>query len=276
MTTANAQQPRKAKPQTVLEVVRTTRLNDWMQRVTLGGPGFVDFVPNDSTDAFVKLVFVKPELGLTPPYDMAVLREELAPDDRPITRTYTIRSIDAEAGTLDIDFVIHGEDGYAGPWAATAQPGDQLVLLGPGGGYAPDPAADFHLLVGDSSALPAIAAALESMPADARGLAIVALDHEEERQEVAHPADVELLWHVEEGIAADTERLAGLVTARDWPEGDVQVFAHGERETIKALRRVFREREVPRERLSISGYWALGRTEDRFQAEKREPIGKID
>ncbi|UQN15332.1 siderophore-interacting protein [Gulosibacter sp. ACHW.36C] len=276
MTTANTQQPRKAKPQTVLEVVRTTRLNDWMQRVTVGGPGFADFVPNDSTDAYVKLVFVKPELGLTPPYDMAVLREELDPDDRPITRTYTIRSIDAEAGTLDIDFVIHGEEGYAGPWAAKAQPGDQLVLLGPGGGYAPDAAADFHLLVGDSSALPAIAAALESLPADARGLAIVALDHEAERQEVAHPAGVELVWHVEAGTAADTERLAGLVTAREWPEGDVQVFAHGERETIKALRRVFREREVPRERLSISGYWALGRTEDRFQAEKREPIGKID
>jgi NADPH-dependent ferric siderophore reductase len=90
------------------------------------------------------------------------------------------------------------------------------------------------------------------------------------------PEGIELVWHVEPGTAPDTERLARLVTSREWPEGRVQVFAHGERESIKALRRVFKERAVPREQLSISGYWAYGRTEDTFQAEKRTPIGKID
>jgi NADPH-dependent ferric siderophore reductase len=268
--------PRKAKPQTVLEVVRVTKLNDWMVRVTLGGEGFAAFQPNDSTDMYVKLLFVKPELGHTPPYDVAALREELAPEDRPVTRTYTIRSIDADAGTLDIDFVAHGDEGLAGPWAVNAKPGDQLVLLGPGGGYAPDATADWHLLVGDSSALPAISAALEAMPADAKGVAYVAVDHEEERQSLTVPEGIELVWHVEPGTAPDTERLARLVTSREWPEGRVQVFAHGERESIKALRRVFKERAVPREQLSISGYWAYGRTEDTFQAEKRTPIGKID
>lgn len=276
MTAVIDPRARKAKPQSVLEVVRTTRLNDWMQRVTLGGPGYAAFIPNDFTDAYVKLVFVKPELGLTPPYDMAKLREELAPEDRPVTRTYTVRSIDAEARTLDIDFVIHGDEGLAGSWAANAQPGDQLVLSGPGGGYAPNPEADWHLLVGDASALPAISAALEHLPTDARGLAFVAVDHDEERQEITHPVGVDLIWHVEAGTASDPERLATLATSREWPAGDAQVFAHGERESIKALRRVFKEREIPRERLSISGYWAFGRTEDKFQAEKREPIGKID
>ena len=62
----------------------------------------------------------------------------------------------------------------------------------------------------------------------------------------------------------------------EWPAGRVHVFAHGERESMKALRPVlFVERELERAQVSLSGYWAYGRTEDRFQAEKREPIGKI-
>ena len=65
------------------------------------------------------------------------------------------------------------------------------------------------------------------------------------------------------------------MAAGPWPEGRVQVFAHGERESMKAVRALLKERGVPRGDFSLSGYWALGRTEDRFQAEKREPIGQI-
>ena len=42
------------------------------------------------------------------------------------------------------------------------------------------------------------------------------------------------------------------------------------------IRKILKDREVPRESLSISAYWAQGRAEDQFQAEKREPIGQID
>ena len=72
------------------------------------------------------------------------------------------------------------------------------------------------------------------------------------------------------------EALAAVLGQLDWPQGTVQVFAHGERESMKAVRRVlFDERGLDRAHVSLSGYWARGRTEDRFQAEKREPIGKI-
>lgn len=74
----------------------------------------------------------------------------------------------------------------------------------------------------------------------------------------------------------DDEALIAAVRDLDWAVGTPQVFAHGERETIKAIRRILKEREVPRESLSISAYWARGRAEDQFQAEKREPIGQID
>ena len=269
--------PRAPRPQIILEVVRSSWVTPHLVRLTLGGPGFADFQPKDATDSYVKISFAKPELGLEPPYDLAALRETLAPADLPVTRTYTVRRVDQAAGTIDIDFVVHGDEGIAGPWAAAAQPGDRVVLAGPGGAYRPDPTADWHLFAGDESAIPAIAAALEALPADAKGLAFLEIGGRDDLVELDHPAGVQLIWV---GRAARDESTAALlattISGHPWPDGRVQVFAHGERESMKALREVFlTQRGLDRSQLSLSGYWAYGRTEDRFQAEKREPIGVV-
>ncbi|MDD9153228.1 siderophore-interacting protein [Plantibacter flavus] len=269
--------PRAPRPQIILEVVRSSWVTPHLVRLTLGGPGFADFQPKDATDSYVKISFAKPELGLEPPYDLAALRETLAPADLPVTRTYTVRRVDQAAGTMDIDFVVHGDEGIAGPWAAAAQPGDRVVLAGPGGAYRPDPTADWHLFAGDESAIPAIAAALEALPADAKGLAFLEIGGRDDLVDLDHPAGVQLIWV---GRAARDESTAALlataISGHPWPDGRVQVFAHGERESMKALREVFlTQRGLDRSQLSLSGYWAYGLTEDRFQAEKREPIGVV-
>ncbi|MFJ6113615.1 siderophore-interacting protein [Agrococcus sediminis] len=267
--------PRPKRPQHVMEVIRTERIGPSLVRVWIGGSGFATFAPNACTDAYVKLSFAKPELGLEPPYDVAALRESLAPDDLPVTRTYTVRAV--ADGALAIDVVVHGDAGIAGPWAARAQPGERVVLSGPGGAYAPDPTADWHLLAGDESALPAIASALEALPADARGIAILEARDASEEIPLRHPAGVEVRWlHRGEPSTATTRLLADAVAALALPEGRVHAFVHGERESMKAMRdELLGRRGLPRDRVSLSGYWALGRTEDRFQAEKREPIGEI-
>jgi NADPH-dependent ferric siderophore reductase len=180
-----------------------------------------------------------------------------------------VREIDLEEKWLSIDFVIHDDDGVAGPWAKAARPGDTLVLSGAGGKYAPSPESDWHLLIADHSALPAVSSALEAMPEDARGL-VVAHVAAADRVLPAPPAGVEVKW-----VDSDEDLIAA-VRELEWSAGTPQVFAHGERETIKSIRKILKEREVPRESLSISAYWARGRAEDQFQAEKREPIGKID
>ncbi|KQM14939.1 FAD-binding protein [Plantibacter sp. Leaf171] len=269
--------PRAPRPQTILEVVRTAWITPHLVRLTLGGPGFADFQPKDATDSYVKLYFAKPELGLEPPYDLTALRATLAPDDLPVTRTYTVRRVDTGERTIDIDFVVHGDEGLAGPWAAAAQPGDRVVLAGPGGAYRPDPTADWHLFAGDESAVPAIAAALEVLPPEATGLAFIEIGGRDDLIELDRPAGVQLIWV---GRAARDESAAALlataIAGHPWPAGRVQVFAHGERESMKALREVFlTQRGLDRSQLSLSGYWAYGRTEDRFQAEKREPIGVV-
>ncbi|NQW89007.1 siderophore-interacting protein [Curtobacterium sp. VKM Ac-2861] len=272
------------RPQHVFVVDRTERLSPHMVRVHLGGPAFDDFVgtadPDKlaATDKYVKLLLAKPSLGLEPPYDLEELRETLPKQDRPARRTYTVRAVDHSAKTIAVDFVVHGDDGLAGPWAAAAQPGDRLALSGPGGGYAPADDPDVtHVLLGDDSALPAIGAALESMSDTATGVALVEVAGPADEQEIAHPAGVDLRWLHRDATGAQPGTLL-LDAARALPPASrpVQVFAHGERTAMKAIRRLLQDDwGLEKREMSLSAYWALGRGEDQFQEEKREPVGVI-
>lgn len=283
MTTADTRPARPGRngrpqrPQIVLEVIERIRLTPHLVRIVAGGAGIAGVTDNGFTDAYTKMLFAPAGSDLVPPYDMEKLREELPFEQLPSQRTYTIRRFALDDDQIWIDFVTHGDEGIAGPWAATAQPGDAVVLGGIGGGYAPDASADWHLLVGDESAIPAIAAALERMPADAVGTAIVEVQNEAEQLELEHPAGIDLVWlHRGDAEAGSTPLLADAVRALEWREGRVQVFAHGERGEMKQLRpHLTDERGVERTQLSLSAYWAYGRREDAFQAEKREEIGRI-
>jgi len=277
---------RRGGPQRVFTVDRTEQVSPHLVRVHLGGEDFAAFIGEADpdriakTDKYVKMLFAKPELGLTPPYDLEALREILPLEDLPVRRTYTVRSIDEAAGTMAIDFVVHGDEGIAGPWAARAQPGDRVSLSGPGGQYEPsaDPAVP-RLLLGDDSALPAIAAALEAMPAESKGLALIEVGDTDDEIELARPAGVEVRWLHRRTAAGEAVHGTVLVeAARALPRPDVlpEVFAHGERESIKGLRALLHDDwGIDRRALSLSAYWALGRAEDGFQAEKREAVGQI-
>lgn len=272
------------RPQHVFVVDRTERLTPHMVRVHLGGPAFDDFVgtadPDKlaATDKYVKLLLAKPSLGLEPPYDLEELRDTLPKQDRPARRTYTVRAVDHTARTIAVDFVVHGDDGLAGPWAAAAQPGDRLALSGPGGGYAPVDDPDVtHVLLGDDSALPAIGAALESMADTATGVALIEVAGPADEQQIAHPAGVDLRWLHRDATGAQPGTFL-LDAARALPRASrpVQVFAHGERTAMKAIRRLLQDDwGLEKREMSLSAYWALGRGEDQFQEEKRESVGVI-
>ncbi len=260
VTTAPQASPRPSRaqrPVVQLTVISSERLTPSLVRVRFGGPGFAEFQDRHESDKYVKLQFT------TPP-----------PESHPVTRTYTVRRVDAASQTLDIDFVVHGDEGLAAPWASGVEPGAVISLSGPGGGYMPNEDAAWYLFAGDLSAVPAIAAGLEALPADAVGTVFIETDAEDAILDLEAPAGVEVRWVVDS--AHGTDFLADAVRALPWRDGHVDVFAHGERESMKALRRVFfDERGLDRAQVSLSGYWARGRTEDRFQAEKREPIGQV-
>lgn len=272
--------PRRSAPPHVLEVLRTEALSPSLTRVHLGGDGARAYLAAADperlarTDSYAKLLFAKPELGLTPPYDLDELRERLPLEDLPVRRTYTLSRKDVEAGEIAIDFVIHGTEGIAGPWAASAQPGDLLCLSLPGGAFTPTTdAATRRLYIGDESAIPAIAAALAALPAETHGIALIEVDGPAHEIALAAPEGVEVRWVHRGGEHADVVAVAERLNAFDGP---VEAFVHGEREEVKRLRALLQGRwGIGRTDMSLSAYWARGRTEDRFQAEKREPIGQL-
>ncbi|MBD0424008.1 siderophore-interacting protein [Streptomyces sp. TRM S81-3] len=264
---------RPRKPLTA-QVVRTERLTPHMQRVVLGGEELAGFPADTCTDHYVKLLFPAEGVTYPEPFDLERIREEFPREQWPVTRTYTVRQWDAEHRELTLDFVIHGDEGLAGPWAARVQPGETVRFMGPGGAYAPDPAADWHLLAGDESALPAIARSLEALPDGARAFAFVEIDGPQEEQKI--DSDVEVVWLHRAGRPTG-QALVEAVRGLDFPEGRVHAFVHGEAGCVKELRRLLRvERQIPREDLSISGYWRLGHNEDGWQASKREWNARIE
>ncbi|MER7045828.1 siderophore-interacting protein [Streptomyces jumonjinensis] len=251
-------------------VVRTEQLTPHMVRVVIGGDGLAGFALDGYTDHYVKLLFTPEGVNYPEPFDIERIRAEFPRDQWPANRTYTVRSWDSVRREMAIDFVVHGDEGLAGPWAAHARPGDALRILGPGGGYAPDPAADWHLLVGDESALPAIAAALENMPQGALVHAFVEIDGAEDEQKIVTPDGVGVRWLHRAGRPVG-EALVAAVRELEFPEGRLCAFVHGEAGFVKDLRRHLRlERQVPREQLSISGYWRLGQSDEAWRAVKRE------
>lgn len=264
-------------------VVRVEQLTPHMVRVVLGGfgkgTGFDTFTPIDSTDSYVKLVFLDDAVDVSKLQQPLTLDSFRAVDH--VVRTYTVRRADTERREITIDFVVHGDHGVAGPWAAAAAPGKRIFAMGPSGGYAPNAAADWHLLAGDEAAIPAISAALEAMPDNAIGKVFVEVAGPEDEIDLPAPGGVEVVWIYRGGRAdliaddraGDHAPLIAAVKEATWLPGQVQVFIHGEAQAVMHNLRPYirKERGVDHQWAgSISGYWRRGRTEETFRQWKRE------
>jgi NADPH-dependent ferric siderophore reductase len=270
------------RPVHTFDVVRTEHITSHMVRVTLGGNGFDTFTPSEFTDSYVKLVFVPDDV------DVAALPHPLTLDSfndlpaakKPVVRTITVRHADPVAREIAVDIAVHGEHGAAGPWAASAQPGQPMYLMGPSGAYSPDPAADWHLLVGDETALPAISVALEALPPNAIGQVFVEVADPADEIPLTAPEGVQINWIlrggrsdlVGEDRAGDHAPLVEAVKTAFWMPGQVHAFVHGEAQAVMHNLRPYirKERGVDAKWASISGYWRRGRTEETFRRGKKE------
>ena len=244
-----------------------------MHRVVLGGDRFDVYWERhqalpDYTDTYAKLLFW-PE-GFDAPQDIDL--SELPDGIRPVMRTYTIRSIDPAAREVVIDFVVHGTEGVAGPWAVNVQPGEWIHLRGPNGGYMPDHTADHHLFVGDEAGLPAISASIEALESDDRATAFIEIDGPGDEVVFDTAGDVDVRWlHRGDAARGSTTLLDDAVRAWEWPDGRVQAFVHGESALLKSVRPyVLKDRGVDRADVSVSAYWRRGETEEGFRVWKSQ------
>lgn len=259
---------RRMKGLYAAEVLQTKKVTPHMVRVTVAGDD-LKRLPQHGFDQWFRLFLPRPD-GETTNFDavpeklgMIDYLKFMAHGDRPPVRSYTVREHRPDLGEVDIDFVVHGDLGIAGPWAAQASAGEQVVLLDQGKGFDLAPDATFHLLAGDESALPAILGILRDLPKDAQGLAIIEVPGPADVQDVAGPDGVEVRWL----SRADSSEQAGalaLAEVRSFsPDEPASLSAYlvGERTIPTEGRRHLVAAGVPKSRITFVGYWRIGRAQ---------------
>ncbi len=225
----------------LLTAESVTRLTPKMVRVVFGSPdldGFVSAAPDDHIKLF--------------------LPDPREPEGR-CMRDFTPRAYDAQARRLTIDFALH-DKGPATEWARAAKPGDTLEIGGPRGSAVVPDDFDHYLLVGDETALPAIARRLEELRADVPVTAMIVVDGKAEEIPLETRTNLRLVWVHRDGQHVDDGTLLhyALTTWRP-PAGDGFVWIGAEARVARRLRNyLVEDRGHPKAWLKASGYWVRG------------------
>lgn len=243
-----------AKPQSRdLKIVRCEDVTPNMRRITLGGPGLEGFPP-DQDSAYIKLYLGKTKPGM-----------------KPLMRTYTIRTQREQYNEIDVDFVLHGDDGPASVFAMQAKVGDPVTIAGPGPVKLVDLSADWFFIVGDMTALPAASVSIEKLPADARGYAVFEILSEADSQDLPCLENFQIHWVVNPHPDQENTCLIDKVIALPWLEGRPSVWAACEFSGMRALRKYFKQdRQVGKKDLYVSSYWKRGLSEDQHKKVKQQ------
>jgi len=226
-----------------LEVVEVSELGARMRRILLASGGLRDFAYRAGQD--VMLV-----LGGTP--------------DRPLSRRYSIRRLDPQNGTVELNIVTHGVHGPGAAWAASVQVGDRVDGVGPRGKVFIDPEADWHLFLGDESAAPATLNMLEALPPSASGVAYLEVASTADELPAAH----EVRWlHRGEVPAISSTQLAEALASVALPSGRGHVYIAGEVQVVAGLQRAALARGLAPEQIFAKAYWGRGKA----NADRGEP-----
>lgn len=247
-----------------LEVAEAYDVTPGMRRVVVTGPQLDEFENNghrmhpflsECADDHVKLIIPSPEIQI-PGQLEGRLDWNRAALDR--ARDYTPRRVDPERGLLELDFVRH-EGGLASEWALTAQPGDPIWVAGPRGTTVVPDNVDWYLLIGDETALPAIARRIEELPAGTPVTAVVSIPSSADEQRLDHAADLDITW-----VPRDRSPVGAFhdaVRRARWREGQVYAWAAGEAGMLRPVRVWLKERGVPKTHTDIAGYWRAGESQ---------------
>jgi NADPH-dependent ferric siderophore reductase len=238
----------------IATVTAVERITPRMARITLGGEAVAGF-PDEQPGEILTLIW--PAEG----HDAPVLPQDgwRFPPGTPEqhARNYTIRAYDPAGPAITIDIVLHGDHSVASRWGGSVQPGARIGFAGPRVHFYDDPDADYTLLAGDETALPAIAATLERLPSGHRALAYIEVADAQERQPLEPACDAQVVWiHRDGEPAGRCPKLLEALRAAALPQGRAKVWVAGESLAVRALREHLRdERGLPIGPMQAIGYW---------------------
>jgi len=179
-------------------------------------------------------------------------------EDELLVRAYTIRAVDVERRELWIDFFQHPKPNVTTPgadFARNCRPGDRLALLGPGSGSLP--MSSRMLLVGDESALPAIARIIAEVAPGTDIEAIIEVEDSLEEQPLPTKGTLKVRWlhrrHYPPGakdILADQAKAAIVASAHN-----TFVWVACEKEGARSVRSLLKSRKHDRKSMYVAWYW---------------------
>lgn len=281
-----AKKPAKKTSPRLVNVVRTTLVSPNLKRITLSGQNLMGF-PSDKNGAHIKVFFPrdhkeKPQLPTLTP--QGVKWPEAA--ERPITRTYSVRQYRKKENELDVDFVLHGAHSPASGWALTANVGDYIGIAGPGG---PDPLlnkADWHILAGDMTALPAISSLLEELPVTAKGFAFLETDDIKDQHKLLNNTAIEIHWLLRKKTSSpsthkniiDNNVLLNKIKTVSPPigTGSISAFIGGENSAVVNIRDYLREvYGLKKSHLYAVPYWRRGQDEETYHQQRHSIMDQV-
>ena len=236
----------------LLEVRRVERMSPGFVRVTLGGPDLEGFT-SLSFDDHLKIFLTENTLIANAPPASAGGHEASAQNDQAIMRDFTPRSFDPGKLELTLEFALHGE-GAATAWAAQAAPGQRLSIGGPRGSFVIPTDYDWHLLIGDETALPGISRRLEELPSGARVFTFIQLGDAADRRELKTKARL-----VEKWTDTSPGALAEAIGDFKRPAGEGFAWAAGEAKVIAAVRAILVDTHgLDKDHIRAAAYWKRG------------------
>ena len=241
-----------AKVQREVVVTAITELTPHLRRISFGGDSLQTFPVGQET-AYIKFAFPSESEG-----------------GRTRMRSYTVRHFSLDDLRLDVDFALHDVGGPATRWAEQCKVGDTITMAGPGPTKRVDLGADWFFLVGDMSALPAIAANIDALPSSAKGHVVVEILSEEDKLDLGEPSGLEVTWvvnpHPESGSG-----LIDAVRERPWHDVVPAIWSACEFGKMKLLRTYFSTtRQVAPEHRYISSYWKICASDEDHKKAKSE------
>jgi NADPH-dependent ferric siderophore reductase len=213
------------------------------------------------TDDYRRVTFTGPgleQLRFRPGQDLMM---RIPVDGEGVTnRRYTIRAADPRAPTVTVDMVVHG-GGPGARWAAGASPGDTLDAIGPRGRVVLDDTADWHLFVGDETALPGMAIMAESLPPRVPGVMVVEVAQHVEGHDprIAPDQALSVTW-IERcyGDPGDADSLVAAAEQIAFPPGRAHAYVAGEMKVVRAVAAALTARGLDRESIDAKAYWRRG------------------